>query len=186
MGDPSMGKFENRKEREKPYSYKREAFFFFIKFFVLMGLLLFLELLNPVNQKVIIPFTNLLAKSSVFLLGLLGTKTNASGTLIVSPQFPADIKAGCTGVEPVIILLSAIFAFPSSWKAKVYGAILGMVILQAVNLIRIVSLVYLGINHPKYFHDAHTFIWQIVIIALSLFLWMIWARSLKPYEPKDS
>jgi len=178
-----MGKSENRKKKETS-SYKKEALFFFVKFFVLMGLLLFLELLNPVSQNVIVPFTNLLARSSVFLLGLLGTKTSVSGTLIVSPQFAADIKAGCTGIEPIIILLSAIFAFPSPWKAKVYGAVLGMVILQVVNLIRIVSLVYLGINHPKYFHDAHTFIWQIVIIALSLFLWMVWARSLKPYEPK--
>jgi exosortase H (IPTLxxWG-CTERM-specific) len=181
-----MGQSENRKKRDTPSSYKKEALFFFAKFFVLMGLLLFLELLNPVSQKIIVPFTNLLARSSVFLLGLLGTKTNVSGTLIVSPQFAADIKAGCTGIEPIIILLSAIFAFPSPWKAKVYGAVLGMVILQVVNLIRIVSLVYLGINHPKYFHDAHTFIWQIVIIALSLFLWMVWARSLKSYDPKAS
>ncbi len=181
-----MGKSESRKEKEASSSYKKEAVFFFIKFFVLMGLFLFLELLNPVSQKVIVPVTNLLARSSVFLLGLLGTKTNVSGTLIVSPQFAADIKAGCTGIEPIIILLVAIFAFPSSWKAKVHGAVLGMVILQAANLIRIVSLVYLGINHPKYFHDAHTFIWQIVIIALSLFLWIVWARSLKSHESKAS
>ena len=105
-----MGKSENRKKKETSSSYKKEALFFFVKFFVLMGFLLFLELLNPVSQKVIVPFTNLLARSSVFLLGLLGTKTNVSGTLIVSPQFAADIKAGCTGIEPIIILLSAIFA----------------------------------------------------------------------------
>jgi exosortase H (IPTLxxWG-CTERM-specific) len=181
-----MGKSDNRRKKETSSSYKKEALFFFVKFFVLMGLLLFLELLNPVSQIVIVPFTNLLARSSVFLLGLLGTKTSVSGTLVISSQFAADIKAGCTGIEPIIILLSAIFAFPSSWKAKVYGAVLGMVILQVANLIRIVSLVYLGINHPKYFHNAHTFIWQIVIIALSLFLWMAWARSLKPYESKAS
>ena len=171
---------------EKPSSFKKEAFFFFVKFFALMGILLFLELFNPVNQNVIIPLTTYLSKASVFLLGLLGTGTKASGTLIVSPQFAVDIKAGCTGIEPIIILLSAVFAFPSSWRAKALGAILGMVVLQAVNLIRIVSLVYLGINHPKYFHNAHTIIWQIVIIAISLFLWMVWARGLKSYGPKAS
>jgi len=163
---------------------RKSVFFFLAKFFLLMGILLFLELLNPVHQKVMIPFANLLAGTSVSLLKLLGTAATVSGTLIVSPRFAADIKAGCTGVEPIIILLSAIFAFPSSWRAKVYGAILGMVVLQIVNLIRIVSLVYLGINHPKYFHEAHAFVWQIVIIALSLVLWMVWARSQKNYEPK--
>jgi exosortase H (IPTLxxWG-CTERM-specific) len=163
---------------------KKSVFFFLAKFFLLMGVLFFLELFNPVHYKVMIPFANLLAGTSVFLLKLLGTAATVSGTLIVSPQFAADIKAGCTGFEPVIILLSAIFAFPSSWRAKVYGAILGMVVLQIVNLIRIVSLVYLGINHPKYFHEAHAFVWQIVIIALSLVLWMVWARSQKNYESK--
>jgi exosortase H (IPTLxxWG-CTERM-specific) len=165
---------------------KKSVFFFLAKFFLLMGVLFFLELFNPVHYKVMIPFANLLAGTSVFLLKLLGTAATVSGTLIVSPQFAADIKAGCTGFEPVIILLSAIFAFPSSWRAKVYGAILGMVVLQIVNLIRIVSLVYLGINHPKYFHEAHAFVWQIVIIALSLVLWMVWARSQKNYESKVS
>ena len=149
-----------------------------------MGVLLFLELFNPVHQKVMIPFANLLARTSAFLLKLLGTAATVSGSLIVSPRFAADIKAGCTGAEPIIILLSAIFAFPSPWKARVCGAMLGIVVLQIVNLIRIVSLVYLGINHPRYFHEAHAFVWQIVIIALSLFLWMVWARSQKNYESK--
>lgn len=174
------------KKEKKASSYKREAFFFLLKFFVAMSVLLLLELLNPVYQKIILPFTRVLSRASVFLLGLMGTDATASGTLVVSARFTADIKAGCTGVEPVIILLSAILAFPSSLKAKAYGVLLGVLVLQSVNLVRIVSLVYLGINHPKYFHEAHTLIWQVVIIALSLFLWMIWAGSLKSYELKAS
>jgi exosortase H (IPTLxxWG-CTERM-specific) len=142
--------------------------------------------LNPVNQKVITPFTGLLAQASVFLLKLIGTEAKAASTLIVSPQLTVDIKAGCTGIEPIIILISAMFAFRASWKEKGYGALWGIVVLQGVNVVRIMSLVYLGINHPQYFSDAHTYIWQIVFIALSLFLWMLWAKGLKPYEAKAS
>ena len=111
-----------RRQEVKTASYKREAFYFFTRFFVLMGLFFFLELFNPVNQKVIVPFTGLLAQASVFLLKLIGTETKASSTLIVSPQFTVDIKAGCTGIEPIIILIAAMFAFRTSWKAKSYGA----------------------------------------------------------------
>ncbi|MGD0915447.1 MAG: exosortase H [Thermodesulfobacteriota bacterium] len=178
-----MGEASSIRSQEiKTPSYRKEAFYFFIKFLVLMGLLLFLELFNPVNQKVIIPFSGFLARGSVFLLKLIGTETKASSTLIVSQQFSADIKAGCTGIEPIIILIAAMFAFRASWKAKFCGAFLGMVILQGINLVRIVSLVYLGVNHPRYFSEAHTYIWQIVIIALSLFLWIVWAKGLKSYE----
>lgn len=182
-----MGKTPSiRRHGIKTSSYKKEAVYFLIKFFILMGLLLFLELFNPVNQKAIVPFTGLLAQVSVFLLKLIGTEAKASSTLILSPQFTADIKAGCTGIEPIIILMAAMFAFRASWKEKFYGAFWGIVVLQGVNLARIVSLVYLGINHPRYFSEAHTFVWQIVIIALSLFLWIVWAKGLKPYERKVS
>ncbi len=183
-----MGKASTilKRKEQKVSSYKREAFYFFAKFFFFMGFFLFLELFNPINQKVITPFTGLLAQASVFLLKLIGTETKAVSTLIVSPQFTVDIKAGCTGIEPIIILISAIFAFRTSWKERCYGAFWGIVVLQGVNLIRVVSLVYLGINHPRYFSDAHTYIWQIVFIALSLFLWMLWAKGLKPYEAKAS
>lgn len=182
-----MGKGSTIKGKKiKASSYKKEVCYFLIRFFFLMGFLLFLELFNPVNQKVIVPFTGLLAQASVFLLKLIGTETKASSTLIVSPQFTADIKAGCTGIEPIIILISAMFAFRTPWKAKFYAAFWGMVVLQGINLVRIVSLVYLGINHPQYFSEAHTYIWQIVIIALSLFLWVLWAKGLKPYEAKSS
>ena len=175
-----MAKTAKKKKKRviKVPSYKKEAIYFLIKFFIIMGLLFFLQLFNPVNQKLIIPFTGFIAWTSSLLLNFLGIKTVSSGTLIASPQFSVDIKAGCNGIEPIIILLAAIFAFRSSWKAKFYGALLGIMILQGINLLRVVSLVYIGINHPKYFDESHTYIWQIVIIGFSLLLWMAWARGL--------
>ena len=62
--------------------------------------------------------------------------------------------------------------------------LLGVILLQSANLVRVVSLVYIGIKHPQYFNEAHTFIWQIVIISMSLLLWMAWARGLKKSEAK--
>lgn len=173
-----MRKSKTMKKKEMKASYyKKEAIYFFIKFFTLIGFLLLLELSEPVNQKIILPFAKLIAKVSSHLLNLLGLGTVSTSTLITSPQFTVDIDTGCTGIGPIIILFSAIFAFPSSWKSKGYGILLGVIILQAANLIRVVSLVYIGVKYPRYFNEAHTFISQMVIICLSLLVWMAWARG---------
>jgi exosortase H (IPTLxxWG-CTERM-specific) len=175
-----MRKSKSIKEKEMKASYyKKEAFYFFIKFFTLMGFLLLLERWEPVNQKILLPFAKLIAKLSSFLLNLFGLKTVSESTLITSLQFTVDIDTGCTGTGPIIILSSAMFAFPSSWKSKGYGILLGVIILQAANLIRVVSLVYISVKYPRYFNEAHTFIWQMAIICLSLLLWMAWARGVK-------
>ena len=163
----------------KVSSYKKEAFYFFIKFFTLMGFLLLLELWEPVNQNILLPFAKLIANLSSGLLNLFGFKTVSTSTLITFLQFTVDIDTGCTGTEPMIILFSAMFAFPSSWKSKGYGILLGGIILQAANLIRVAGLVYIGVKYPRYFNEAHNFISQMAIICLSLLLWMAWARGVK-------
>ena len=54
-----------------------------------------------------------------------------------------QIVAGCNGVEAVLILVSAVLAFPAPWKHKLIGIVLGFVAIQALNLVRIISLYYL-------------------------------------------
>jgi hypothetical protein len=61
---------------------------------IIMGFLLFLELSEPVSQKIILPFAKLIAKVSSRLLNLLGLGTVSTSTLITSPQFTVDIDTG--------------------------------------------------------------------------------------------
>ena len=77
-------------------------------------------------------------------------------------------------------------AFPSSWKYKGYGILLGVIILQVANLMRVVGLVYIGAKYPQYFNEAHNFISQMAMICLSLLLWMAWASRVKRGEAKAS
>ena len=54
------------------------------------------------------------------------------------------IVRGCNGVEAVIILVSAMLAFPAPWKHRLIGIGLGFLAIQALNLVRIISLFYLA------------------------------------------
>ncbi len=179
-------RLRGRETPRESRSFRKEAIYFLLKFFLFLTVLFFLELFQPVNQKVVIPFTGFLAKLTASLLPLFKIAAAPSGTLISMPQFTVDIQAGCNGIEPIIILLSAILAFPSPWLSKAYGIVLGTVLLQVVNVIRIVSLICIGVYYPRLFNEAHSYVWQVLIISFSLLIWMVWARGLKKIETVSS
>lgn len=162
-----------------------------IQFLVLFALILggsfALISVNWVNDHVIEPFTGGIATASSATLNLLGQKVHQQGTLIQGPRFAVNIKNGCNGVEAMLIFLAAVLAFPAPWKSKLAGLGLGIVAIQAINLIRVVALYLTGVYFPKVFNASHTVIWQTVVILASVLLWIYWANRLpRPAPPSES
>ncbi len=58
--------------------------------------------------------------------------------------FAVSIESGCNGVEATIVLVAAILAFPAPWKRRLMGLVVGVVAVQGLNIIRVISLFYLG------------------------------------------
>lgn len=74
--------------------------------------------LNPVNDSVIVPFTEVVARSSALVLRSVEGGVEAAGTVIRSPRFAIDVRNGCNGVEATILLAAAIFAFPAMLRSR--------------------------------------------------------------------
>ena len=109
-------------------------------------------------------------------LNLLGTSTSVEGTVIWSGSFAANIVAECTAVGPLVLFLGAVVAYPAPLKAKALGAMLGLVVLTLVNLVRIMSLFWIGSSYPQYLSVAHLLVWQTAIILLTIVLWLVWVE----------
>ena len=52
---------------------------------------------------------------------------------------------------------------------------LGIPTLVLCNLVRIVSLIFIGHWFPRVFHTAHLLVWQSLIVFLTVMLWVLWA-----------
>jgi exosortase H (IPTLxxWG-CTERM-specific) len=155
--------------------YRRELTFIGV-FVVLLGGGFTLISLKPVNDAVIEPFTAGIAKVSGATLNLLGQNVKMSGVQIRNESFGVSIRNGCNGVETMIIFLAAVFAFPAPWKARFLGLAIGIVAIQAVNLVRVVALFLTGAYFPKFFDSSHTVIWQTIVILFGVLLWIFWAN----------
>jgi exosortase H (IPTLxxWG-CTERM-specific) len=153
---------------------------FFVLFTVLLVGLFTLEILQPVERLVILPFTSLVADVSVWLITLFDDNVIAASNVIrdKASGFGVRIERGCNGVEALIILFAAIFAFPAPLKNKLIGFAIGFVAIQGLNLVRIISLFYLGQWNQVAFEWFHLYLWQALIILDALVVWLVWLRTL--------
>jgi exosortase H (IPTLxxWG-CTERM-specific) len=153
---------------------------FFILFTVLLIGLFTLEILQPAEKYVILPFTSFIADVSVWIIQSFDDNVMAISNVIrdKTTGFGVRIERGCNGVEALIILFAAIFAFPAPLKSKFIGFFIGFVAIQGLNLVRIVSLFYLGQWNQVAFEWFHLYLWQALIIMDALVVWLIWLRTL--------
>ena len=153
---------------------------FFLIFLVIQGVLFGVELLGPVQSVVIMPWTGLLATFSANLVQFFDANVTAYANVIQSTRngFGVAIQPGCNGVEACIILIAAILAFPAPWRPKLAGLAIGILAVQAVNVLRIVSLFYLGQWNMQWFEFAHLYLWQALIMLDVLVVWLLWVRYL--------
>ena len=166
----------------------RQEIVFMLLFVTILGGGFTLIALKPVNDHVIEPFTGLVAKASGFTLEAIGQGTKMYGTVIRNDKFGVNIKNGCNGVETMIIFLAAVVAFPAPWKARLSGLVLGILAIQAVNLLRVVALFLTGVYFPDWFDSSHTVVWQTIVIAFGVLLWIFWANrfALPPRDDSGS
>ena len=111
-------------------------------------------------------------------INLFGGSTTVSGTLLISDNFVANVVAECTAIGPIILYIGAVVAYPASKRAKLAGVAAGVVVLTAVNLVRIISLFWIGEAYPEYLDVVHLLVWQSVIILLAIIMWLLWTGRL--------
>ena len=73
-------------------------------------------------------------------------------------------------------------AFPSPWKHKLIGIVIGFFAIQTLNLVRIISLYYLQRWNHNWFEWFHLYLWQALIILDALVFWLVWLRWLPREE----
>lgn len=153
--------------------------FFFLFITILSGFFIG-ELSTPVQTRLIVPFTEMIAHLSAWLVQLFDRDVLFRGVELVDTQsgFAVSIQAGCNGVEAAIILVAAMLAFPTTWLAKLIGVVVGFFSVQALNILRIISLFYLGQWNQDAFNWAHLYIWQALIMLDVLIVFLVWLKLL--------
>lgn len=153
---------------------------FFLLFVLIQGVLFTAELTRPVQQALVIPFTESIAGLSAWVVHLFDDRVLSHGVTLwdLDSGFGVSIEAGCNGVEAMIVLVAAVLGFPAPWRRKLTGMIIGFLAIQAMNLLRIISLFYLGQWSKTAFQWGHLYVWQALIMLDVLIVFLVWLRFL--------
>ena len=157
---------------------------FLILFLAILATAFTVVALRTVNDSVVVPYTAFVARVSGHVLALFGEDITVDGVVLRSPRFAVTIYNGCNGLITSLIFISGVLAFPARLGAKLIGVIGGLLAIQLINLVRIVSLFYIGVFLPQYFSQSHVFIWQSLVIMAGITLWIVWAHRFAAPPPR--
>ncbi len=131
---------------------------------------------SPVDDSLVVPFTALVARAAGAVLDVLGEEISVRGCQLASPRFAVTIHNGCNGLETILIYVAGVLAFPATWKARLVGIGFGLVSIELINLVRVVSLYYVGVFAPSLFGAAHVWLWQSIVVLAGVLLWLLWVH----------
>ena len=146
------------------------------------------ELSAPARHAFVMPWTDGIAQASIAVIRLFDPHAVAFGNVLASTRsgFAVSSEPGCNGIEAALILIAAIAAFPAPWKRKVAGILAGVLAIQSMNILRVVTLFYLGQWSYSAFEWAHLYAWQALIMVDVLVVWLLWVRWVRTGNPSGA
>jgi exosortase family protein XrtM len=126
----------------------------------------------------------LTANVSTHLINLVmpGEHALADGT-IIHGSTSLNIVTGCDGIEGLILVISAICAFPMLISRKCAGIAIGTMVIYISNLLRVVALYATLKLRPDAFSFMHMYAGQAYTILIGFLFFLAWAgRSNATYE----
>lgn len=104
---------------------------------------------------------------------------------VLSSKADLEIVRGCDGAGVLFLLVSAIVVFPSNWRRKLIGLILGIGLIYSLNLLRVSGLYFVIAYHADWFLLIHTYLAPTLMIILGCcyFAWWAFGSTNKVYAP---
>ena len=95
----------------------------------------------------------------------------------VNGKVVAKIVEGCTSIAIMILFLSFIVAFSGGLKKTILFGVIGLLLIYATNIFRIVFMALAIYHYPEYTKILHDIVFPGMIYGMVFFLWIIWVNK---------
>ncbi len=84
----------------------------------------------------------------------------------------------CNGLELMVLYIGFIVCMPSNFWRKTRYIIVGVILLDVINIVRCVGLIYLQEYYQVYFQFAHHYLFNAIVYTATLLMWMVFSRKI--------
>ena len=119
----------------------------------------------------------ILTYCSLKVLLVLGYKAYMEGNDLLQVVGYGGVGIGnyCLAVELMVLFVALIISYPATLLNKLWFVPVGLILIQIVNVFRIVGLCLLKVHSPNYmeFNHHYTFRFIVFVFILALYYWFI-------------
>ena len=90
-----------------------------------------------------------------------------------------NIANVCNGLELMVLYIGFIICMPSRFLRKFLYIILGLIVLDAINILRCVGLIYLREYYAIYFQFAHHYLFNAMVYTGTFIMWILYSRKIQ-------
>jgi exosortase family protein XrtF len=96
-------------------------------------------------------------------------------------KYTLRIVEGCNAVSIIILFISFVIAFSGKLKTTFLFILAGVLLIYALNVIRIALLSVLLFHFPEKEHLLHGVLFPLIIYGFVFILWIIWVNKFSKY-----
>jgi len=158
------------------YQIARPIWGFGLRF---VGLMLLFYLMVPIEfcDRLLYAYLAANARLANEILNCLGQDSHVFEVTIRSARFAISVRRGCDAVEPAWLFCAAVISFPAPIGRKLAGMSTGAAFLLLLNLVRIVTLYFIGLHFPLFFGPVHLEVWPAIFVVAAILLWIGWIEG---------
>jgi len=116
------------------------------------------------------------------LLRVAGIPALRSGTTLVLGNSGMDVISECSAVHIAILFTAGVLAFPTTWRARGRGLLVGLPVIFAINVLRITSLGFVIRYRAALLPLVHEYLWQVLFVLVVAGLYLLWIERMVPRE----
>jgi len=128
-------------------------------------------------------FGTVLATLSGLVIHLFDSKIIVAGATLSQPGgFAIQVTTECQALELTWLYCAAILAWGAQWRHKFLWILLGIGFVQILNILRLISLIYLGHWYPDHFVMIHENFYPLFFGIMVILLFLNWITFVSSHE----
>ena len=120
-------------------------------------------------------------------VNLVGMDTRVEGSVIFAETEVLKVIPDCDGLVLMGCFLAAVCAAPKRrWLPVLPGALAGLAVLAAANVVRLVLLFFVSLEQRAQFDFVHLSVTQSAMVVVTIVAWVVWAQHASAWLRGDS
>ncbi len=94
---------------------------------------------------------------------------------LLAAPLTVSVDPSCSGLEVIALCLAATLSYPVPWRRRLTGAAIGVLLLLALNVVRIATLA--GASQTTWFQTLHVNVWPTILVTAAAAWIVVWIRA---------